>query len=188
MDFYDDPEKVKHAVNVITNMMIEYVDALIETGVHANMIDTLFASKSVMSKKMWIEFEGAYVNKIAKHVHQNNCMLMVHNCGDVIYFDAQIEMMHPEAISYLHIPDDCKNHQEVKEKYGDIITLIGHIPPTWLTNASKEDVINECKKQIDELKENGGFILATGCEYPANLSLEHAQTIVDCAIKYGQYD
>jgi uroporphyrinogen decarboxylase len=187
MDLYDDPNAVKSCIEIVTEVLIDYCDALIDTGVHAIMIDTLFASKSIMSKEMWKEFEGQYVERIAKHIHDRGCMVMIHNCGVGIYFDVQIEAMKPEAISFLHIPDDCKSFLEVKKKYGHITTLIGHIPPPWIISATKEEVEKECIQEIEELKKDGGFILATGCEYPANASLENARVMIETAKKYGVY-
>jgi uroporphyrinogen decarboxylase len=52
---------------------------------------------------------------------------------------------------------------------------------------STEELEAVCKEQIDLFKKDGGFILATGCEYPANLSLGHAKTIVNMAKTYGTY-
>ena len=188
MDLYDDEDLVIEAVEKITDVLIEYCDALIETGIHAIMVDTLFASQTIMSKDMWKQFEGGAVKRLSDHIHGKGCMVMIHNCGGGIYFDAQIEAMNPEAISYWHVPADCKDMMEVKEKYGSKTTLIGYVAPTTLPRVSTEEVIAECKKQIDELAKDGGFILATGCEYPANLSLDHAKTMVQVAKTYGVYN
>ena len=187
MDLWDDPEAVKHGVAAITETLLEYVDALAATGVPAIMLDTLYASQSIMSKDMWREFEGVYVQKIADRIRQHGCMVMIHNCGNGIYFDAQIEMMKPTAISFLHVPDDCSSYEEVKEKYGSQITLIGHVPPPWLLSATEEEVEEECRKEIEMFKAGGGYILATGCEYPANMSFDKAKIMVDAAKKYGRY-
>lgn len=187
MDLYDYPEEVKKAMETLTEMLMDYCDALMETGVHAIMIDTLFASRSIMRKEMWMEFEGHYVERIAKHVHDKGCMFMIHNCGQGIYFDVQIEAMKPDAISFLHIPDDCKSYEEVKEKYGSVTTLIGYVPPTWIVSAKPEEVEEECRKEIDTMKKDGGFILATGCEYPANTSFDNAEVMVRVAKEYGEY-
>lgn len=187
MDILDDPDAVKRAVAAINQTLMEYADGLIETGVHAIMLDTLFASQSIMSKSMWKEFEGVYVKKLAEHIHKKGCMVMIHNCGNGIYFDAQIEAMKPEAISFLHLPDDCKSREELKEKYGSVTTLIGHVDPTWIIHASEEDVREECRKQIDLYKKDGGFILATGCEYPANADFRNAEVMIEEAKTYGRY-
>lgn len=187
MDIIDDPDAVKHGVAAITETLLDYIDALAATGVHAIMLDTLFASQSIMSKAMWREFEGVYVRRIADRIRHNGCMVMVHNCGTGIYFDAQIEMMQPTAISFLHTPDDCSSYAETKEKYGSQVALVGHIPPPWLISATEAEIMEECRNEIDTLKAGGGFILATGCEYPANLSLDKAEVIVKAAKEYGTY-
>lgn len=112
---------------------------------------------------------------------------MIHNCGNGIYFDAQIARMKPEAISFLHLPDDCNSFAEVKEKYGKQTTLIGHVPPSFILSANEQEVEEECKKQIDTFKKGGGFILATGCEYPANAQDTNARAMVRTAKTYGKY-
>ncbi|HHU56288.1 MAG TPA: uroporphyrinogen decarboxylase [Acholeplasmataceae bacterium] len=184
LDLYDCPDIVKKAVDTITNVLIDYCDALIETGISAIMLDTLFASQTIMSKEMWLEFEGEYVERLAEFIHQKGKMVMIHNCGGGIYFDVQIEKMKPEGISYLHLPDDCSSLEELKEKYGDKTTLIGMIDPAWIVNATTEEIRKECEKQIEILGKGGGFILATGCEYPANLDLKAAKTMVEVAKSY----
>lgn len=187
LDLIDEPDTVKSTVEAITQTLIEYCDKLIATGVHAIMIDTLFASASIMSKKMWMEFEGPYVKRIADHIHSKGCMVMIHNCGNGIYFDVQIETMKPEAISFLHAPDDCKDFAECKEKYGKKTTLIGCVAPTWLPSATYDEVLRESEREIDIFAPGGGFVLATGCEYPANLDLNNARAMVEAAKTYGQY-
>jgi len=187
MDILDDPDSVHLALEAITETLFEYITALMETGVHGIMFDTLYASQSIMSKQMWDVLEGPYVEKLAKHVHKNNCMVMIHNCGNGIYFDAQIARMKPEAISFLHLPDDCNSFAEVKEKYGKQTTLIGHVPPSFILSANEQEVEEECKKQIDTFKKGGGFILATGCEYPANAQDINARAMVRTAKTYGKY-
>jgi uroporphyrinogen decarboxylase len=140
-----------------------------------------------MSKEMWLEFEGPYVRKLAEFIHAKGRMVMIHNCGNGIYFDVQIETMAPELISYLHIPDDCTSLEDTKNRYGKKTTLAGVISPAWLVNASTEDVEKECRQLIDVFGKDGGFVLSTGCEYPANMSLDHAKTICRVAREYNPY-
>ena len=187
MDLYDDPKAVKRAVEVVTETLIDYCGALIDTGVHAIMLDTLFSSGSIMSKSMWKEMEGVYVKRLADSIHARGCIVMIHNCGKNIYFDAQIEAMRPQAISFLYPPDDCADFVECKKKYGDQITLIGCVPPSMVVTATDEEWAAECRRQIDIMAPGGGFMLATGCEYPANASLDRAEQMVDIAKTYGKY-
>lgn len=188
MDLIMYPEKVHHALRVITDVLKEYCTALMETGVDAIMFDTLFSSKTIMRKEMWDTFEGPYMEELAKLIHDNDKMVMIHNCGAGIYFDVQIKRMHPELISFLYLPDDCESMEELKSKYGHQTTLMGHVDPGDLIVMCKEDLEKQCKEQIDVYKKDGGFVLATGCEYPSQMDFEHAKTMINVARTYGKYE
>jgi len=187
MDIYDDPDAVKAATKEINETLKDYVNAIIDTGVHAVMLDTLFASGSIMSKDMWREMEGGFAKELADICHERGVMVMIHNCGQKIYFDAQIESMKPVAMSFMYPPDDCKDFAECKEKYGDSLTLIGCVPPSLVVTATDEEWEEQCKEHIDMMAKGGGFMLATGCEYPANAPFERAQQMIDIAKTYGKY-
>ena len=187
MDIYDDPEAVKKAATEINETLKEYVHAMIDTGVAAIMLDTLFASGSIMSKQMWKDMEGDLAKELADICHERGCLVMIHNCGEKIYFDAQIESMNPCAISFLHVPDDCKDFAECKEKYGDKITLIGCVPPPMVVLNSDEEWIAACKEQIDVFGKGEGYMLATGCEYPSGSDFGKAKLMVDVAKTYNPH-
>jgi len=184
MDLYDDPDAVKRAAKEINETLKDYTNAIIDTGVNAVMLDTLFASGTIMSKDMWKEMEGGLVKELADICHDRGCLVMIHNCGEKIYFDAQIESMNPVAISFLHPPDDCKDFAECKAKYGDKVTLIGCVPPPMVPFSTNEEWIEKCQEQIDIFAEGGGYMLATGCEYPSGSDFEKARLMVQVAKEY----
>lgn len=188
MDFYDDPDAVHDAAREVNETLKEYCQALMATGINGIMLDTLFASGSIMSKNMWDELEGDLAEELAASIRENNGLVMIHNCGQKIYFDAQIKRMHPDAISFLYAPDDCKDFKECKEKYGDVTTLIGCVTPASAAIGTDEAWDQECKDCIDAMAKGGGFVLATGCEYPANASLDRAHRMVNIAKTYGKYE
>lgn len=187
MDIYDDPEAVRNAAKEVNETLKDYVNAIIDTGVNAVMFDTLYASGSIMSKDMWKSMESDLAKELADICHNRGCLVMIHNCGEKIYFDAQIESMNPCAISFLHVPADCKDFAECKSKYGDKVTLIGCIPPPMVVLNTDEEWVEKCKEQIDIFAKDGGFMLATGCEYPSNSSFDKAKLMVDVAKTYGKY-
>jgi len=187
MDLYDDPDAVKAAAREINETLKEYTAALVDTGVSGIMFDTLFASGTIMSKDMWVEMEGGLVKELADVVHGKNSLVMIHNCGQRIYFDVQIEAMNPCAISFLYPPDDCNDLTECKEKYGDKVALIGCVTPAKAVIGTDEEWDAECKEQIDIFKKGGGFMLATGCEYPSGADFDRAERMVAIAKTYGAY-
>ena len=75
----------------------------------------------------------------------------------------------------------------MKEKYGHLTTLIGRIDPGFLMTCTEDELRALCRKQIDDYKKDGGFILATGCEYPAPMDDHFARVIIEEACTYGKY-
>ena len=181
MDLYDDPDAVQEATWNVAHTLADYVGALCGTGIDGVMWDTLFASGSIMSKDMWKEMEAEPMAMLAKVVRDHGCLNFIHNCGQRVYFDVQIEAVQPTGISFLYPPDDCKDFAECKEKYGDKVALIGCVTPANAVIGTDEEWDAQCRDQIAAMGENGGFILATGCEYPANASFDRAQRMIDIA-------
>lgn len=93
--------------------------------------------------------------------------------------------MNPCLISFLHVPHDCVDMEDTKKKYGDKVVLMGAIEPGYVLFTEEEELREKCKEQIDILGKGGGFVLATGCEYPAPLDFKKAHAIVDVAKTYG---
>jgi uroporphyrinogen decarboxylase len=188
IDIIDDWETVYEACSNVNETLKEYTAALCDTGVDAVMLDTLYASGAIMSKPMWKKMEGGLAKDLAKVIHDKGKAVMIHNCGNNIYFDAQIESMGPvAAISFSQTPDDCNDYAEVKEKWGKTTTLIGCVQPEMVISATDEEWDAECKRFIDLYAKGGGFVLATGCEYPANSSYDRAKRMVNIAKTYGKY-
>jgi uroporphyrinogen decarboxylase len=187
MDLYDEPDAVKAAAKEVNETLKDYTNAFIDIGVNAVMYDTLFASGSIMSADMWLEFEGGLVKELADICHGRDTMVMIHNCGQKVYFKEQIDMMNPCAISFLYPPADCRDYAECKEKYGSDVTLIGCVTPANVVVASDEAWDRECMEQIDIFKKGGGFMLATGCEYPSGADFTRAERMVELAKTHGAY-
>jgi uroporphyrinogen decarboxylase len=181
------PEKVKVALEVITQVLIDYVRAQCDTGVDAVMLDTLFAAQSGISRELWAEMEGVYARRISDEIRRCGAMVVLHNCGHGPYFDLQIEYTEPLAISFAHLPDDCGDMRELKEKYGRKVTLAGFLPTDSICIDSPTRIMDMAREQMRALAPGGGFILAPGCEYPPNVDLANALAIVKAAEVHGRY-
>lgn len=176
------------AIERITDVLIEYCGALIDAGADGIILDTLFASRTIMRANMWDKFEGPSVQRLAEYIHSRGVAVLIHNCGEGTYFKEQIERMHPEAINTLYLPPDCATMAEFKEMYGSQTTIIGHVDPGFLMVADEERLREQCREMMDAYAKDGGFILATGCEYPSLLDDGFARIMVDEAKTYGVYN
>lgn len=181
-------EEVIAGLEIVTEVLIEYIKALAETKIHGIMFDTLYASQSIMSRRLWLETEGPFVKRMVKTCRDCGMGVSVHNCGDGPYMDAMIETMNPGAISIAKLPEDCQNWTEVKEQWGSSVVLIGAVDPTQFCFLGTPDQMKaECKRFIDMMGKNGRYVLAPGCEFPPNGSLLNAKAMVEAAEEYGKY-
>jgi len=181
-------DPVMKAQWVIAESLLPYIDKIAATGVHGICLDTLYASGGIMSKALWKKVELETSRKLADQIRKGGTTVWVHNCGNNVYFDAQIEAMDPLGISYAYVPDDCESHEEAKAKYGDKITMFGYVHPAErLFLGTKQELLDEIKVECDQLAKGGRYILAPGCEFPPNGNLNMAMAMMEGAEMHGKY-
>jgi uroporphyrinogen decarboxylase len=188
LDCMKEPEKVHEGLEIVTQVLLDYVDAQVDRGPIGIVMDTLFASGSIMSRDLWKKMEAPYVERIAKKIHDAGLAILIHNCGNNPYFDVQIEAMHPEGMSIAYLPNECPTYDDLKKTWGDKVMIVGMVQPSQVVfMGTQQDVKEACKEQIRALAPGGGFLLSTGCEFPPNASLLNAIAMVEAAEEYGRY-
>ena len=181
-------DEVMKAQFVIQDVLLDYIDKICATGVHGVCLDTLFASGGIMSKKLWNKCEAETSKNLADRIRTGGSTVWVHNCGDKIYFDAQIDAMDPLGISYACVPHDCESHADCQEKYGDKVTIFGWIAPAaYLFLGTEQELMDECKVECDTHMKGGKYILAPGCEFPLNSNLNMITVMMEAAEVHGKY-
>ncbi|KNZ69387.1 MtaA/CmuA family methyltransferase [Thermincola ferriacetica] len=189
IDCIKNRDAIIEACEIITPVLEEYAVAQVEAGAQAIVIDTLYASATIMSPKMWEAIEAPFAKRIADAVRKAGGAVVLHNCGGGIYFDVQQKWTNPVAISHAYPAADCKTWEEHAAKWGKKIVSIGYLEPAkvgmfW----NEEQVMEEARKCIETYKDcDGGFILSTGCEFPPNGTLINAMAIIKAAKAYGSY-
>lgn len=184
MDLYTAPDEVKKGVEIVSDVLCDWIDQLCATGIDAVMFDTLYASRSIMSAEMWDEFEGVYMTRIAERVRSHGCAVMIHNCGQGAYFDEQYERMKPVLFSFAHPPQGCADMKEAVEKYADKMILMGTIDPGWFMTATPETLKARVEEELAVFGPSKRYVLSTGCEYPACLDFAFPRQMVDMAKAY----
>lgn len=145
-DLIRHPQEVLAAVDIITDVLVEYAKAQVEAGAHSVCIDPLYSSSTVLSKKTWEKFEGPYLKRIADAIRDAGAVVSIHNCGDGVYFEEVIKWSNPIAISVAHPAHGSKTWEDHAKTWGKKVITIGYSDSaTTGLNMSTDEVLEDCK-------------------------------------------
>ncbi len=185
-DFVRAADKLHEALDIITELQIEYVEKQIEAGAKSILVPVVCAERELMSKKMWEELDAPYQKRIADFVIKKGAFYVAHTCGRDPYFDLLIKWLRPSVIQNAFLPDGCESEEEMVAKYGKQLVLLGYISVSELAWWNPTEIMAECKRQIDVFgKSPAGYFLGSSCEYPPYASLYNAMAVVKAAKIFG---
>lgn len=185
-DIRECPGEVKTGLEIVTEVLVDFVREQFSRGVAGVCIDTLPASRSGVVPADWEDFEGVYAKRIKDEITAHGILNAHHGCGFSPYFKEVRKWLEPSVFSFADVPEDCRDLAEVKERYGKDSILMGCVPTELLYSGTPDQVIQESLRQIDLLGEDGNFILAPTCEFPPNGNLLNARALVSAAHRYAQ--
>lgn len=74
-----------------------------------------------------------------------------------------------------------------KEMLGDKACIMGNVPISMLQVSSPSEVEEYCKKLIEKVGKNGGFILRCSTDFTQEARPENVKAMIDSVEKYGRY-
>jgi len=74
-DCVNHPAEVMAALDAITGVLVEYVEAQCDAGVIIVVLDTLFASYNGLSKELWEKIEGPFARQLAEAIRRGRHLL-----------------------------------------------------------------------------------------------------------------
>ncbi|MBN1644160.1 MAG: hypothetical protein JW856_05020, partial [Dehalococcoidales bacterium] len=83
--------------------------------------------------------------------------------------------------------DDRTNIFEAREILKNHMCVAGNVPGTLLSRGTATETESYCKKLIEKIGKDTGFILSTGCVLPADCKLENFKAMVRTARDYYPY-
>ena len=91
----------------------------------------------------------------------------------------------PKHSGFFHL--DQSNLPKVREIIGDHFCLMGNLQPSITCGSGPDRVYKETKKLIETCGQDGGYIVATGCEAPAIIPIENYYAVKRAIIDHGYY-
>lgn len=164
MDLVLRPEVIKVLIDRITDMYLELnekyftqLDGKIDIWFFGND----FGSQNAMlfSVDMWKEFFFENIKKLCDLAHKHNIKVMMHSCGSIFpiipyLIEAGVDILDP-----IQVTAKDMNIELLSQNFSGKIIFHGGIDTQGLLPfSSEEEVIKECKRTIDILGKNKGYI------------------------------
>lgn len=182
-DLYYSPTQVEKALKAVTR---EYIEQIISG---CKMLDSKLAFVAEERAEafffplpMFERFWWPYTMEIVDALWSEGIVTWFHldqNWDKNIPYFKQLP--HGSAILAL---DGTTNIFAAKEVLRGHLCLAGDVHPTLMSLGKPKDVEAYCKRLIDEVGGDGGFILGTGCEMPTAVKLDNWRAMVQTVRNY----
>lgn len=187
---YTHPDLVRRLLKEHTRRYVEYGKAAIDAGVSGILMNADYCHKHgpFMSPK---QFRELYLPEVKAHhdaFHRKGAFVIQHKDGNVwpIADDLLLESK-TDAFQAME-PTAGMKLEEMKEKYGDKICLMGNIDCVYtLVHKTAEDVAAETKQCIKTGAPGGGYIVSSSNVVIHHTPPENYLALVETVKKYGKY-
>jgi len=147
--------------------------------------DLSYGSGPMIDPKFLRKYVYSWYEELASICKKQGLLFIFHSDGNIwqimddlitIGFDA----VHP-------IDPTSMNINEVKEKVGKKVGIIGNIHTDLLASGTSEEVRELTKKRIREIAPGGGYALGSGNSVPNWVQFENYQAMRETALMFGKY-
>lgn len=166
------PEAFKQGLEVITESLCQYVNAVLDAGAAGIFLAVNGATTNFFTRDEFCEFVKPYGIRVLEAIKDKALFNIVHIHGDNILFEEMLDYpVHALSWEHLHTPPSLA---EARQKTD--LCLIGGIDEKHPNHAHPD----ELEAQVaNALRETGGkkFILAPGCSLPTDMPVEQIDLI-----------
>lgn len=183
MDLHQHPQKVTAAMDAVLSATIfSILKGASYLGVPRVFLSCERGSGDVISPKYFENFYLPWFRRLVDALVENNINVLLHLDGN---WDRNLPYLKefPFGKCILDL-DSTTNIFKAKEILGDRMCIMGDIPASLFTLGTPEEVENYCKKLIDEVGRDGGFILSSGCTVPFNAKFENLKAMIHTGKTY----
>ena len=182
---FENPDLIKKINDKIGNLVL----SMFEYMAKSNSVDVLWFSDDIaftnallMSSEVLDEYLFPWLKKIGDLAKKYNKPLIYHTDGilfDVFerIIDCGVDAIHPIEPKAMEIA-------EVKEKYGNKLTLIGSVDVDLLARGTVEEVVNRAIYNIEKAGYNGGYMLGSGNSIPDYVNYENYLALLKVSQDY----
>ena len=170
MDFYDDPDFVRHLVDFVIAMELPYAAAQIEAG--ADIIGVGDAAASLVSRDLYDEFIWPGEKRLIDGIHAFGARVRLHICGHTTHLLDAMGRLGADLID-IDYPVDLA---AARAKCGPRQILAGNLHPVQVVKLGPPAAITAA---LEACERAGGqwWAIGAGCEIPRGTSQENFRAL-----------
>ena len=182
-DIYQIPDKLAAVMDaMVDDLIADALEAAKITGEPGVMLTMERGGGFYYPLHIYERFEYPHMKKMVEAFAAENLITIMHLDQDYTlnlpYFkDLPAKMVVAEL-------DSTTDIFKAKEILKGHMCIAGDVPAALTSLGTPGEVETYCKKLIDIVGEDGGFILSTGCTCPADCKIENLRAMVDTAKNY----
>lgn len=183
LDVYRQPDKVLAACEALMPYMLQ--NALITSDPNKLLPVTVWLHRGTMfSDKMYEKFFWPTFKEIIIQLWKNGIQMLWYGEGDWgrwLKYTAEL----PEGSIIYHV--DKEDIFEAHKCLGDKFCISGGIPNDLLAYGTPEEVKDYCRKVIDGVAKDGGYIMDASAIIQSDAKIENIKAMTDLTVEYGVY-
>jgi len=190
MDFMLEPEFMEKVSGFWLEWALENVKAMLQAKPDVIMLGGSSASLSVSSPDIFIRYEFPFIQKASEICKDAGIISHLHICGkslrliEIVADKTELDSMEPME----EPPTGDVDLAEIKKRFGSKLCIKGNINTTsFMLTATPQQVEDKCKRLIDMVGYDGGFILSTGDQCGRDTPDANLFKMAEVAKTYGRY-
>ncbi len=164
MTMMGEEEPVKKLINKVADFVLEQQLVMIDAGATVMWMADPTSSGDLISPDMFDDYSFGPIKKvISKTKEQYKVPAFLHICGNTTSIMKKLPATGCDCFSFDHAVDIA----QAKSLAGREIALMGNIDPVkMILQGNPEEITQKCYEMIDVAGQDGGYIIAPGCETP----------------------
>jgi len=179
MDFYENPDEMEKALDMITEFSMNYITAQVKAGAHCVGIGD--AACSLISPDLYKQYIFQREKELIDHTHSLGAMVKLHICGNTTAILPDMIKTGADIIDIDHLVttmEDFVHLLSAKQVFS------GNSDPVSILKDGTPESIKESVESCFK-KTKGRGIVSAGCEIPAETSLENFRAYMEAAHALG---
>lgn len=147
--------------------------------------DLAFRSGPIVSPKAFREFVFPWYEELGNLCSENGLCFIFHTDG--LVWDL-IEDLIAVGVNALHpIDPTCMDIEEVKDRVGERVGIIGNISNELLQTGTPQEVTDLTKARLRRIAPGGGYCLGAGNSIPNWARIENYRAMIETGLRFGTY-